>query len=89
FEDDRKRIEALGRAASSALRVHAQLRTTPLISISVASKRSGLSGPTVGGSMQRLADLGIVREVTGNRRNRVFVYERFVGILSEGMESTP
>ena len=89
FEADRKRIEALGRAASSALRVHAELRKTPLISIPVAAKQSGLSGPTVGGSMERLADLGIVREMTGNRRNRVFVYEQFVGILSEGMESTP
>ncbi len=89
FDEDRKRIEALGRAASSTLRVHAQLRKTPLISIPVASKRSGLSGPTVGGSMGRLVDLGIVREVTGNRRNRVFVYDRFVDILNEGMESTP
>ncbi len=88
FEEDRKRIEALGRAASSALRVHAQLRKAPLISIPVASKRSGLSGPTVGGSMERLVDLGIVREVTGNRRNRVFVYDRFVSILNEGTEPT-
>ncbi len=89
FDEDRKRIEALGRSASSALRIHAQLRKAPLISIPVASKRSGLSGPTVAGSMKRLADLGIVRETTGNRRNRVFVYERFVGILNEGTEPTP
>ncbi|MCK4510521.1 winged helix-turn-helix domain-containing protein, partial [bacterium] len=78
-----------GRAASSALRIHAQLRRAPLLSIPVAAKRSGLSGPTVGGSMGRLVDLGIVREVTGNRRNRVFVYDRFVSILNEGTEPTP
>ena len=30
--------------------------------------------------------LGIARELTGKRRNRLFVYERYLGILNEGIE---
>jgi len=30
-----------------------------------------------------LAASGIVREITGKRRNRLFVYEQYVSILNE------
>jgi hypothetical protein len=36
--------------------------------------------------VQLLTELGIVREVTGRRRDRVFVYDEYVRILSEGTE---
>jgi hypothetical protein len=34
--------------------------------------------------MSLLIDIGIAREVTGKRRNRLFVYERYLSILNEG-----
>ena len=34
--------------------------------------------------MSLLAGLGIARELTGKRRNRVFVYDRYVEMLAEG-----
>jgi hypothetical protein len=36
--------------------------------------------------MTGLADLGLARELTGNRRNRVFAYDRYLAILGEGTE---
>jgi len=36
--------------------------------------------------MARLIELGIVKEVTGGRRNRVFSYSQYLGVLSEGGE---
>jgi hypothetical protein len=36
--------------------------------------------------MTGLADAGIARELTGNRRNRVFAYDRHLAILAEGTE---
>jgi hypothetical protein len=32
-------------------------------------------------------DLGIVRELTGQRRNRLFVYDAYLSILNEGGEA--
>jgi hypothetical protein len=34
--------------------------------------------------MQALVAAGIARELTGQRRNRVFVYDSYLGILNEG-----
>jgi hypothetical protein len=33
-----------------------------------------------------LERLGIVRELTGKRRNRLFAYDRYVGLLGEGTQ---
>ena len=36
--------------------------------------------------MEFPSQLGIARELTGRRRNRLFVYDRYLAILSEGTE---
>jgi hypothetical protein len=36
--------------------------------------------------MDLLMDLGIARELTGKRRNRLFAYDQYLAILSEGTE---
>ena len=50
------------------------------------AKRAKLSVPTVIESLRRLEELGIVNEVTGRPRYRVYTYEKYLGILSEGTE---
>jgi Fic family protein len=82
FDRDRERIRAGGRAAGSALRVHDVMRERPLISLKVASERARLSFPAATSGMQMLVDLGLVREQTGRRRNRVFAYHRYLSILN-------
>jgi hypothetical protein len=42
--------------------------------------------PTASEAMQALIELGIARELTGQRRNRVFVYDTYLGISIEGGE---
>ena len=37
--------------------------------------------------MERLVNHGIAREITGKRRDRLFVYDRYLSILNEGTES--
>jgi hypothetical protein len=47
---------------------------------------TGLTAATVNKSLAHLADLGMVAELTGRRRNRVFSYTRYVEILNRDME---
>ena len=87
FQKDRDRIEQKGgRAAGSALRVHEALKERPLVSLQEVSRRSHLAFPTCTSVMRRLTDLGVVRELTGKKRNRIFGYDRYLKILSEGTE---
>lgn len=53
----------------------------------VHRRRTGLSFPAVSDALLLLADLGIARELTGKKRNRVFGYTGYLDILSEGTEA--
>jgi len=86
FADDRRKIEATGRRAGSALRVHEALQARAILSLPALRDRTGLSFPAAASAVELLADLGIVREMTGRRRNRLFAYDRYLAVLSEGTE---
>jgi Fic family protein len=86
FDDDRNRIQTIGRSAASALRVHDFMQRRPLVTIQAASKELKLSLPTVGKSLDHLVSLDIVREVTGRRRHRVFAYRKYLDVLDRGTE---
>lgn len=86
FETDRARIEALKKTTGSTFRVHQLMRAKPLLSIPQAAKILGLTVPTVTQSLENLQKLGIVREITGRRRGRLFAYSDYLNILNQGME---
>ena len=87
FQRDRAQIEPKGRRAGSALRVHEALKSRPITSMAEVSRRTGLSFPAASQAMALLADLGIARELTGRKRNRLFAYEKYMAILNEGTGS--
>jgi Fic family protein len=85
--EDRAKIGALGRVAGSALRVHQVLRHKSLGSIPRLMKETGLTAPTVTGALKAMERAGIVGEITGRKRNRLYSYERYLDILRQGMEA--
>jgi Fic family protein len=86
FAENRRQLEALGRAAASALRVHDYLQTRPIIGVQEMAKKLELTYPTVASALDRMKKLGVVTELTGYKRNRVFAYAPYVAILSEGTD---
>jgi len=86
FDEDRRHLQALGRPAGSALQVHEAFQKRPILSIGKAAEFTGLSLTTASNSLSRMADLGIVREITGRRRNRIFAYGTYMDLLAEGTE---
>jgi len=84
--EDRARITALGRVSGSALRIHQALQRRPLVSIPHLVRETRLSAPTAASALAALGKSGIVREITGRKRNRIFAYERYLALLREGTE---
>jgi Fic family protein len=83
---DEQKVQTLGRAAGSALRVHGFFQRQPLTSIATASKSLNLSFPAVTTALNNLRKLNIVVEVTGKQRSRLFAYGEYLKILSEDTE---
>lgn len=89
FEEDRELIRSIGRPAASMLRVHDLLQRQPIIGILPASRELNVTHPTVMKALANLQKLGIVREVTGRRRGKLFSYTRYMSILTRDTEAIP
>lgn len=89
FQADRRRMADGGDQTNSMLRVHELLQTQPFLNAAQATRKTGLSAPTVNKAFEALENLGIVQEITGKRRGRVFAYREFLDILESGTEVQP
>jgi Fic family protein len=86
IDADRQKLEGLGRASASALRIHQYAQTHPILSIASTAERIGITFPTVAAAVGHMQRLGILRETTGRKRRRLFVYGAYLDILNEGTE---
>ncbi len=83
---DRDKISGLGRAAASTLQVHRALMEHPIATSGSLVEKTGITPATVNKALSRLEQLGIVRELTAQKRNRLFSYAGYVEIMSSGTE---
>lgn len=77
-----------GRKTGSALRVFEALKTRPITPLRVAMKYSKLSFRAASSAMDLLTEFGIVKEITGKKRNRFFVYADYIEIINRGIETS-
>ncbi len=89
FKEDREKIIGESDRAGSALRIHELFQQNPFHTANQIVRMTGLSAPTVNAALADLERLGIVDEVTGRKRGRVFSYRRYLAILSEGTDPLP
>ena len=83
---DRDKIKGLGRAALSTLQVHRALLERPISTAGWLVKKTAISPATVNKCLNHLESLGIVSELTGQKRNRLYSYTRYIEIISYGTE---
>ena len=83
---DRDKISGLGRAASSTLQVHRALMEHPIATSGSLVEKTGITPATVNKALGHLEQLGIVKELTAQKRNRLFSYAGYIEIMSRGTE---
>ncbi|CTQ63468.1 Fic family protein [Roseibium album] len=83
--EDRGRIVSDTDRTGSVLQVHDLMRTRPFLTAAAAVEHSGLTMPTVNAALAQLQALGLVEEITGRKRDRVFAYRAYLDILSDGV----
>jgi Fic family protein len=58
------------------------LAEQPLVTVKYAVEHIGGTPTTIGGLLDRLATLGVIEEVTGQKRNRVYRYSPFLDLFT-------
>ncbi len=86
FERDRARLEALDKLSPAMLKVFADLQKRPVTSAKDMTERMGMSMPTVNAALKKLEEIGIIEEITGKQRDRVFAYKDYIALLQRDFE---
>lgn len=86
FAKDQKSIEDSGKSTAAVITVHRFLQRHPISTTTKIKDACNISLPTVLRSLATLESLGIVKEITGKGRHKVFVYSQYLGILNVGAE---
>ncbi|GAB1536237.1 Fic family protein [Geovibrio sp. ADMFC3] len=86
FDSDRKKIETSDKSSTSVLVIHKYMQSHPVVSTTKLKDACDLTLPTVLRSLGILESMGIVKEITGRERHRIYIYKDYISILNEGTE---
>ena len=82
-ETDRRTITAeLGRLSGRALELHDKLFHRPIVTVQSVEKLLGVSYQYANRLVSNLERIGLLREITGQRRNRRFGYGAYLDLLT-------
>jgi Fic family protein len=81
--EDRRAL--MGHAATTlpAVRLFDLLPEHPVVTVPTAMKLLNTTKPTAAKAIDALGQAGILHEITGKRRDRVYAYRNYLGILAE------
>ncbi len=84
--EDRSLALDYGGTSVAAVRLVELLPRHPVVSVAFAIKELGVSKPTAGRAIEVLEKAGILLETTGKKRDRSWVYQRYLDKLRVGTE---
>ena len=79
---DRRRLLNSPKSGPAAYRLFEMLPMMPRFNIERARRVLDTTFPTASAAVKLLADLGIVKELTGQKKNRTYSYQRYVDLLT-------
>ena len=83
FRLDTEKIAGRGSALANARELHSTFMRRPLLTLRYLSHVEGFNYNTASSAMKLLIESGIARELTGRKRDRVFVYTAYHDLLME------
>jgi Fic family protein len=86
FDNDRERIRPMGRIAATVLAAHEHLQNHPLTTIPEAAKATEINRTSITRAFDEMAEIGMVEEITGQKRNRIYAYREYLDILADGTD---
>lgn len=78
---DRKRLLDAPKATPASYRLFEMLPMMPRFTVERVRQKLGTSFPTANAAVQLLAELGIVTELTGQKKNRSYSYQRYIELM--------
>ena len=84
FKNDLGKIDSLGRARFSCTQTLEYLKKLPQVSVTLLSQELNMTAPTARASLTHMVNLGILEEMSDKKRDKVYVYRKYLNILDDG-----
>lgn len=88
FHHDVEKINSLGKARFSCLSTFEYLKRCPQVSVKMLAEELKISSPTARNSLNLLVQLKIIKEVSDKKRDKVYVYKKYLSLLEAGAETS-
>jgi Fic family protein len=79
---DRRKLLESPKGGTPAYRLFEMLPMMPRFTVEGVRSALGTTFPTANAAVKALGELGLIKETTGNKKNRTFSYERYIQLLS-------
>lgn len=76
-------LKEMGRRAANAITLLESLYLRPIVTVEHVQEIARLSYPNANALVKELCDVGLLQEITGQRRNRAFAYDPFLAVFSD------
>ena len=74
-------IDNLGRGAANGLKLLESLYSRPIFNVGKVTELLSISPQAANSLTDKFEELGLVNEITGNKRNRVFRFDQYVQLF--------
>ncbi|WP_321529343.1 Fic family protein [Sedimenticola selenatireducens] len=85
-EADAETLHTQQRQSATLNKMHQALLKRPIVTAAWLQEQTGMAPATIQSGLQKLEQLGIVQELTGKQRDRVYAYKNYIAILDQGNE---
>lgn len=86
FAKDIEKISHLGRARFSCEQTLEYMKRLPQVTVPLLAKELKMTQPTARSALNHLQSIGVLEEVSGKKRDKVYVYRKYLNILEDGAE---
>lgn len=86
FEKDLRKTADLGRARFSCEQTLDYMKRLPQVTVALLAKELAMTAPTARSALNHMMRLGILEEMSGKKRDKVYVYRKYLILLEEGAE---
>ena len=84
FKRNSQKIDGLKRARLSAHKAHEFLQQKAIINVISTAEALDVSIPTARLALNNLKSLGVVKDISGSGKERLYIYEELIDLLEEG-----
>jgi Fic family protein len=86
FQQDKIKIASLGRGRFSCEQTLEYMKRLVQVTVPLLASELKMTAPTARRALESMVALGILKEISGKKRDKIYLYRKYLDILEDGAE---